>query len=340
MPMNRTWCAPDAVRRMLPSHPRTSFGIRGAYEGSIRLPGGGRALSGVLVRTMIHPVPAFAGSVNGPVYVAPAWSVITSPGLAALSAAWKSPRADTAILRPGGVTGAVSTNRRGRSGAIAGEGDAPPAKPKRTIAATRTATTDTGRGGTRSGTCHTRESHWGGGILTIEEDPQPHLEIDEEPEAIAVLANSLPVLLRKPSQHGWDEQPSLEHPRSEHELFYDWPEWPPEPPAYRDREPHLAACEDLLGQHVPERRPQDGFGPPPAELEATRHRRDPVDKPMIEERHPTFDGRRHAHLILLHQQLDEVRLQIRVTHPLECSAGSLRVAPQLLGVGIAGVEEP
>ena len=55
---------------------------------------------------------------------------------------------------------------------------------------------------------------------------------------------------------------------------------------------------------------------------------------MVEERHATFDRRGHAHLILLHEQLDEIRLQIRVTHPIERAAGRLGVMAQALRVDV------
>ena len=45
---------------------------------------------------------------------------------------------------------------------------------------------------------------------------------------------------------------------------------------------------------------------------------------MIEKRHATLDRRRHAHLILLHQQLDQVRLDIRVQKAVEQRAVAVR----------------
>src|SRR5437773_3510946 len=101
--------------------PTPSFGMTAAYEGLTRVPGGGRLLSGALVRTVIQPTPALLGSVNGPVNVAPACSVITSPGCAALSAAWTSPPAGTAMIWPDGATRVVSRNTRGNSGDSASE---------------------------------------------------------------------------------------------------------------------------------------------------------------------------------------------------------------------------
>src|SRR5436309_14968795 len=83
------------------------------------MPGAGRLLSGALVRTVLHPVPVLLGSVNGPVNVAPACSVITSPGCAALSAACRSPPAETVIVVPVGATSVVSRKTRGGSGATA-----------------------------------------------------------------------------------------------------------------------------------------------------------------------------------------------------------------------------
>src|SRR5882724_8673475 len=101
--------------------PTTSFGMTAAYEGLTRVPGGGRLLSGALVRTVIQPTPALLGSVNGPWKVAPACSVIISPGCAASSAAWRSPPAGTVMVGPDGGTSVVSRNARGSSGGCASE---------------------------------------------------------------------------------------------------------------------------------------------------------------------------------------------------------------------------
>jgi hypothetical protein len=63
------------------------FAIFGASEGVTRVPGGGSVPSGDDVRITIQPSPVFFGSVMVPAYVAPASSVIVSPGFAALMAA-------------------------------------------------------------------------------------------------------------------------------------------------------------------------------------------------------------------------------------------------------------
>ncbi len=54
----------------------TIFGSTPAYAGVMRVPYGGRLLSGADVRIVIQPLPDFAGSVNGPVKTAPACKVI------------------------------------------------------------------------------------------------------------------------------------------------------------------------------------------------------------------------------------------------------------------------
>src|SRR2546427_9032724 len=143
--MNRKWCAARAVWIAPPTpDPTTILGRTGPYDGLIRAPGGGRLLSGALVRTVIHPDPGLSGSTNGPVNVAPASSVITSPGRALWSAARKLPPADTAIVCPEGATRVVSTNCSGLSGKIAGEPGAPLTTPVSSAATTAAAATGTG----------------------------------------------------------------------------------------------------------------------------------------------------------------------------------------------------
>jgi len=69
----------------------------------MRVPSGGRALSGAVVRTMIQCALSqeLAGKVNFPVKVAPACKATVSPHLALLSAACTLPPAGTVIVEPG-----------------------------------------------------------------------------------------------------------------------------------------------------------------------------------------------------------------------------------------------
>src|SRR5262249_14926579 len=60
-----------------------------------RVPGGGSWESGVELRIVMYVAPPFAGSVKRPAKVAPACSMIVSPGWAALIAACRSPPAFT-----------------------------------------------------------------------------------------------------------------------------------------------------------------------------------------------------------------------------------------------------
>ena len=55
----------------------------------------------------------------------------------------------------------------------------------------------------------------------------------------------------------------------------------------------------------------------PRELAARRQRRRELHQHVIEERHAALDRRRHAHLVLLHQQLDQIRLDVRVEQAIE-----------------------
>src|SRR5688572_7687174 len=76
------------------------------------------ALSGAEVRITIHPLPLFAGSVNVPVYVAPAWRTIVSPGSALLIALCRLPPAGTLIVAPACAGYDVSTDFAGSAGRV------------------------------------------------------------------------------------------------------------------------------------------------------------------------------------------------------------------------------
>src|SRR5262249_61963632 len=91
-------------------------GSAGAWAGVRRVPGGGGLVSGADDRITMKADPLFARSRKLPVNVAPAASVMLSPGWAASIAACRSPPAVTAIVRPGGGGGGTSTMARGRPG--------------------------------------------------------------------------------------------------------------------------------------------------------------------------------------------------------------------------------
>ena len=70
-------------------------------------------------------------------------------------------------------------------------------------------------------------------------------------------------------------------------------------------------------QHALHRLAQDPLGRPARQLPLVGQRRRELDQLVIEERHAAFDRRRHAHLVLLHQQLDQVGLDVGVEQPIE-----------------------
>ena len=89
------------------------------------------------------------------------------------------------------------------------------------------------------------------------------------------------------------------------------------PLAERNREAHLLARQDFIGQQSPNGLAQDALGREAAQLEPIRKPRGELDKHVIEKRHAALDRGRHAHLVLLHQELDEVRLDVGMQKPPE-----------------------
>ena len=65
-----------------------------------------------------------------------------------------------------------------------------------------------------------------------------------------------------------------------------------------------------------------------------------LDELVVQERHPALHRRRHTHLVLFHQQLDEVGFEIGVAHPSRGAARHLRAAPERLRVGVSGGQQP
>ena len=148
------------------------------------------------------------------------------------------------------------------------------------------------------------------------------------------------MLLGQAPDAGGFEEPPLERPRPQHELLHERPERAAEPSAHGNREAHLRSREDFTRHQVLQRGPQHGLGAPAAQLETARDRRRVFDELVVEVRDPAFDRGRHAHLILFHQQLDQIRLEVGVAHPFEGTAGGLLVAAQPLAVGVATGEQP
>src|SRR5262249_50916204 len=72
----------------------------------------------------------------------------------------------------------------------------------------------------------------------------------------------------------------------------------------------------------------------------SRNRRGVLDEDVVEKGHTAFDRRRHAHLVLLHQQLDEVRLQVRMAHALEPPPRTLGVAAEAFCIGVPARGSP
>src|SRR5262249_54450560 len=115
-PSSRTWCAPGAVLIAGLPFGLTIFGRTAAFAGLTRVPGGGSSASVALDRMMIQPLPLVFGKRKLPTKLAPAASVITSPGCAASSAAWRSAPAATAMVRPVDAGMLVSMKTLGCSG--------------------------------------------------------------------------------------------------------------------------------------------------------------------------------------------------------------------------------
>ncbi len=68
----------------------------------------------------------------------------------------------------------------------------------------------------------------------------------------------------------------------------------------------------------------------PGELPLVRHRRGELDELVIEERDAALDRRGHAHLVLLHEQFDQIRLHVRVEQARQqAGAGWRPVEPRL-----------
>ena len=87
-----------------------------------------------------------------------------------------------------------------------------------------------------------------------------------------------------------------------------------QPLAQRRGEAHLLAVDDFVRQEVFDGFLDDVLAFAVAQLHVLGNARGELDELVIEKRHAAFDGGGHAHLVLLHEQFDEVGLLVGVEH--------------------------
>ena len=91
----------------------------------------------------------------------------------------------------------------------------------------------------------------------------------------------------------------------------------------RYRKAHLRPVEDRCRQYIGHCFAENALGRPARQLPVVRQAGAELHELVIEERHAAFDRRSHAHLVLLHQQLDEVRLDVGVQQAIEQGAAAV-----------------
>jgi hypothetical protein len=130
------------------------------------------------------------------------------------------------------------------------------------------------------------------------------------------------------------EEPARSGTQPQNELLDHRPEAAAQPAADWHGKPHLAAPEDRRRHEVPHRGSKYGLGCPSLQFEPPWHRRDVLDETVVEEWHSAFNRRRHAHLVLLHQQFLQIGLQIHAAHALEHGSHTFLVAARLDNVRV------
>src|SRR5262245_7416009 len=146
-------------------------------------------------------------------------------------------------------------------------------------------------------------AHHVGRRLSVDECSQPDFEIDQQPETVGVPRPSTAMLVHKLLKPRAIEVPSRRCARPEHELVDEWAEFAADPLVGGASKPHLWAFHDFGRDEISDGVAQDRFRPPSTQLHATGHADNMLDQPVVQKRHAAFDRRRHAHLILFHQQL-------------------------------------
>src|SRR5438132_5827306 len=107
-------------------------------------------------------------------------------------------------------------------------------------------------------------------IFTIQEDPLPEFEVDEKPEAVAMLSDACSMVFGQSSEASGFKESPLKRPRSQDKLLHNRPERSPEPPAHRNRKPHFPSPQDFSWHQITYCGSQDGFGLPAVDRKSTR----------------------------------------------------------------------
>jgi hypothetical protein len=162
----------------------------------------------------------------------------------------------------------------------------------------------------------------------------PDFQVDEQPQPIVMTHASATVLVGQLPQGVRIEEPARSGTRSQNELLDHRPEAAAQPAADRHGKPHLAAPEDRRRHEVLHRGSKHGLACPSPQFEPSWHRRDVLDETVVEEWHPAFNRRGHAHLVLLHQQFLQIGLQIHAAHALEHGSHPFLVAARLDNVRV------
>src|SRR5689334_14725793 len=153
-------------------------------------------------------------------------------------------------------------------------------------------------------------------IFTVDEAPQPHFQINECPQSFRMIRLTMLVLVDERTHKLWLEKTPLRSTIAEHVFIEHWRVRASEPRADRNRKTHLWPVEDLTRQKPLHALAQNVLRGPASQFQSFRQTRREFDQLVIEKRHPALDRSGHAHLVLLHQQLVQVSLDVGVEQPV------------------------
>lgn len=176
--------------------------------------------------------------------------------------------------------------------------------------------------------------------------PEPELEHDERPEAVAVLAAACDVVGDQGTNGVGAEESPIEARSVEQngaELVF---QLVLEPAADGDTEAHLAAGPDRFRQQVGEGLLEHNLGAARAkpELSVQRHRGGQIDDPVIQERSPALETMSHARQVNLDQEITGKIGQEIAHHRLGDLVAAASLGPRLgqqrcrVGRSLTGLE--
>jgi len=157
--------------------------------------------------------------------------------------------------------------------------------------------------------------------IAFQADSLPELQIQQAPYAVVMIAVVRPVFVEETLDCRPLEKTALQAARFEQKLFDHAEVGAGQPAAPGSREAEFRTIKDGMGEKVFHCSLENALAGQTVQLMVARDIGGELDQNVIEEGYTAFDRGRHTHVVLLHQQLDQVGFDVGIEQALEHVAG-------------------